>query len=395
MQDPLPVDLGNSVAAALEPLRAALDAINLVDHHAHSIFAAAGDREHFESGLTEASAAPAPGRTRFDSQLGFAVRQFCAPALGLEPFCAPEDYLARRDEIGIETVNRTLLSRSGIGTYLVDGGYASSALLNDEALAMTADADVFRIVRLESVAEAVALAHRPEAFLDELHAALNRESQGAVGFKSIAAYRCGLGFTPTAPSLAEVADAGHVFAETAQLTGHARLIDPIIIRHLIWWAIADGRPLQFHIGFGDPDLRITAADPLLLQDFLHLTADTATPVMLLHCYPFHREAGFLAHLFPHVFLDLGLAINHTGLNSVSLVRESMELAPFDKLLFSTDAWGLPELVYLGAELWRRATSRVLAEFVADGWPLEEAIRVGTMIGRENAISVYRLAEVAR
>ena len=102
------------------------------------------------------------------------------------------------------------------------------------------------------------------------------------------------------------------------------------------------------------DLR--RSDPLLLRGFCELTQERAVPLMLLHCYPYHRQAGYLAHAYPHVYLDVGLAINHVGARAAAVVAESLELAPFGKVLFSSDAWGPPELHYLGALLWRRATA---------------------------------------
>ena len=71
-------------------------------------------------------------------------------------------------------------------------------------------------------------------------------------------------------------------------------------------------------------------------------------MLLLHCYPYHRQAGYLAQVFPHVYFDVGLAVNHTGLSSPAVVAESLELAPFAKILFSSDAYGPAELHYLGA-----------------------------------------------
>ena len=113
--------------------------------------------------------------------------------------------------------------------------------------------------------------------------------------------------------------------------------------------------------------------------------------MLLHCYPYHRGAGYLAQAYPHVYLDVGLAINYTGARAAAVVAESLELAPFGKLLFSSDAWGPAELHYLGALLWRRATARVLGEWVADGdWSQADALRVAEMVGAGNARRVYRL-----
>jgi predicted TIM-barrel fold metal-dependent hydrolase len=112
--------------------------------------------------------------------------------------------------------------------------------------------------------------------------------------------------------------------------------------------------------------------------------------MLLHCYPYHRQAGYLAHAYPHVYLDVGLAINHVGAHAPAVVAESLELAPFGKILFSSDAWGPPELHYLGALLWRRATARVLGGWVESGdWALADAIRVAELAGARYARRTYR------
>ena len=76
-------------------------------------------------------------------------------------------------------------------------------------------------------------------------------------------------------------------------------------------------------------------------------------MLLLHNYPFHRHAAYLAQVFGHVFVDIGLAVHNTGALSKALIRETLELVPFGKLLFSSDAYGLAELYYLGALLFRR------------------------------------------
>jgi predicted TIM-barrel fold metal-dependent hydrolase len=128
-----------------------------------------------------------------------------------------------------------------------------------------------------------------------------------------------------------------------------------------------------------------------MTDFLRLVGDRQVPVMLLHCYPYHRTAGYLAQVFPHVYLDVGLAVNYTGARSRAVVAESLELAPFGKVLFSSDAWGPAELHYLGATLWRRAMASILGEWVRSGdWSHADAMRVADMVGAENAKRVYRL-----
>ena len=87
------------------------------------------------------------------------------------------------------------------------------------------------------------------------------------------------------------------------------------------------------------------------------------PVLLLHCYPYERQAGYLAQAFGNVHLDVGLAINYLGAAARALVARSYELAPFAKVLYSSDAWGPAELHYLGARLWRNA----VGPSSATGW----------------------------
>jgi predicted TIM-barrel fold metal-dependent hydrolase len=130
-----------------------------------------------------------------------------------------------------------------------------------------------------------------------------------------------------------------------------------------------------------------------MTEFLRRVQDRGVPIMLLHCYPYHRTAGYLAAVFPHVYIDVGLAVNYSGVRSAAVIAESLEVAPFAKVLFSSDAWGPPELHHLGALLWRRAMTALLGEWVADGdWSQADALRVAALIGAGNARRVYRLGE---
>ncbi|NUW34304.1 amidohydrolase [Nonomuraea sp. SMC257] len=170
-----------------------------------------------------------------------------------------------------------------------------------------------------------------------------------------------------------------------------RVTDPVLLRHLIWTGLDRGLPLQFHTGFGDPDVDLRRADPLLLRGFVERAEPTGVPIMLLHCYPYVRHAGHLAHAYPAVHLDVGLGVTYTGARAAALVAQSLEVAPFAKLLFSSDAWGPAELHHLGATLWRRALARVLGEFVAEGeWSAGQAARVAAMVAAGNARRVYDL-----
>jgi predicted TIM-barrel fold metal-dependent hydrolase len=170
-----------------------------------------------------------------------------------------------------------------------------------------------------------------------------------------------------------------------------RVTDPVLLRHLLWSGVDRGLPLQLHCGYGDPDLELHRCDPLLLTRFLRMVEPRGVDVLLLHCYPYHRQAGYLAQVFPHVHFDVGLAVTHTGLGSAAVVAESLELAPFAKILFSSDGYGPAELHYLGAHLWRRGLAHVLRGWVDEGAATAaDAARIATMIGRDNARRVYGL-----
>jgi hypothetical protein len=111
-----------------------------------------------------------------------------------------------------------------------------------------------------------------------------------------------------------------------------------------------------------------------------------TPFVLLHCYPFVREAGWLAHVYGNVWFDLSLTIPHVS-RPAEQVRQALELAPVSKLLYASDAARTPELYFLAAKWWREALADVLAEEL----PPEEAEQAGRAILRENALALYGLA----
>jgi predicted TIM-barrel fold metal-dependent hydrolase len=144
---------------------------------------------------------------------------------------------------------------------------------------------------------------------------------------------------------------------------------------------ADPLPVQVHAGFGDADLALPRADPGLLKPLIE-RYDT-TPFVLLHCYPFVREAGWLAHVYPNVFFDLSLTIPHVSRPAAALA-EALELAPASKLLYASDAARTPELYLLAATWWRDSLARVLPELFED--PADAA----RLILRENARALYRL-----
>jgi hypothetical protein len=217
---------------------------------------------------------------------------------------------------------------------LLDDGYPPTDVGTAwEELAAMVDIPARPVLRLESHS------------LEEAESARER---GYVALKTIAAYRGGLDRV-----------SAHVVAalEANEATGA-----PL--------------PVQVHCGFGDSDLWLARADPSHLKPLIERFAETR--FVLLHCYPFVREAGWLAHVYGNVFFDLSLTIPHVS-RPVAALEEALELAPVSKLLYASDAARTPELYFLAARWWRDALAQVLDDE-------SDARRVL----RENAIAVYGL-----
>jgi len=228
-------------------------------------------------------------------------------------------------------------------------------------------------------------------FADAVRSALATRTASAVGVKSIAAYRTGLDLNPERPSDAEVTAAAGRWL--AALTGPPRIADQTLQRFLIWCGVDLGLPVQFHVGYGDSDVDLHRCNPLLLTPLLRAIQPAGTPVMLLHNYPFHREAGYLAQVFPHVYVDAGLATHNLGRRAPALLAEALELAPFGKFLYSSDAFGLPELYYLGAALFRAALSGFLTSGLEeDHFSERTVVRLTRMLCADNAKRAYQLGD---
>jgi uncharacterized protein len=355
------------------------------------------DREAFE-GLISESFDPAPlGTSHFDQPLGLAIRRWCAPILDLPPLADPDAYVERRRDLGAGEVARRFLKEAGLAELVIDTGYRSAELSDPAAMRDLGGLVVHEVVRLEAVAEAVAgsgvdAGHYPDAFED----ALTNASGDAVGLKTIVAYRGGFEFDPSRPSRDDVIRAAGPFLEQAA-GGSVRLSDSVLLRHGIWTGVdlarARGFPIQFHVGWGDADLTLHQTNPTLLTGFIRELVPMGVSLTLLHCYPFHREAAYLAAMFPNVYFDVGSALHYQGASSATLLAEALEVTPFTKFLFSTDAFGVAEEYYLGSMLFRRGLKAVFDRWIATGdCDASEADRIAALIGRDNARRIYPLPE---
>jgi predicted TIM-barrel fold metal-dependent hydrolase len=368
--------------------------IPLIDHHCHGVSPAELGFAAFQALFSESYRSAPAGTTEFQKPLGLAIRRFCAPILDLEPSCAAEAYVERRLALGATEVNRRFLQQSGLQSLLIDTGHRSASILGIEDMAAAAARPTHEIVRIESVVEEIAKSGiSAERFPDAIAEVLAERAKSAVGLKTIVAYRCTFKIDQTAPSRSDVISAADRWFSAAAMADKWRLSDPTIIRHGLWVGgdLCRQRrfPMQVHVGFGDPDIYMHACDPSHFTDFIAAMETWEVPITLLHNYPFQREAAWLSEVFQNVYYDVGVILNYAAPMSANILGEALEMGKFSKLLYSSDAFGLSELYYLGALLFRRGLKKCLDRWLEDDFcSLADADELIRLVATENAKRIY-------
>jgi hypothetical protein len=298
--------------------------------------------------------------------------------LGLGKHADEQDILAAR-AAHPEAYLAALMREARLDGMLLDDGYPPSGeALSVSAMGALCGCATWRILRLETLAQSLLLR---AATLDELLSVFDAElrdlrARGIVGLKSILAYRGGLEVREPAP--AEVQQAFTLAREVAAREGHIRLAGPehaallhVLLYRALEHAARQRLPIQFHTGFGDPDLDLLTSNPLLLRPLLHAALEDpryrGAQIVLLHAsYPYTRQAAYLAAVYPHVYVDVSLAIPFLAGLAPTIWRELLALAPATKLLYGADGSVIPEHGWLGALLGRRSLAEVLNQLIQAG-----------------------------
>jgi predicted TIM-barrel fold metal-dependent hydrolase len=286
---------------------------------------------------------------------------------------------------------------ANITVLLVDYGYQGAETFSHEEMKARLPCRIEPILRLETMAQELIFRHETfaqvaEAFVAEVEGA---RQAGHVGLKSIIAYRTGLAIRET--SRAEAAETFSKVKERARRDGQVRLADKPLNDYLVLRALEvaekQSLPIQFHTGFGDSDLDMLLANPLHMRPLFESAHYKRVPFVLLHAsYPYVRELSYLASLYSNVWMDVGLAIPYLTLDIPALWRQTLSLAPTSKVLFSTDAYSIPEIFWLAARWGRWGLGQVLDELTALGALTQaEALEVARQILAGNAAQLYAVA----
>jgi hypothetical protein len=294
------------------------------------------------------------------------------------------------------TYHRLLAGAATLEACYADDLFAFGQCYTIDAWQALIERPVHRVLRVETCVE---MGYASCPTLDDALHRLTEEivhpQRPLVSLKSIAGYRSGLAFDPPGTAQRQAAaDAYTRLRDAALAGGSGRIADKALVDTIVWTALEAGAPqrlpMQFHIALGDDDIVLTKNDPTLMRALFQHEPFRAVPLVLLHCYPFHQQAGYLASLYPNVYVDLGLTIPIVGPGAARIIAETLELCPTRQLLASTDGHMEPEFQWFAIFVWRWALTQVLQGYVAaDILSPDDALAIARTTLRENSLRIYR------
>ncbi|PSR34429.1 MAG: hydrolase [Sulfobacillus benefaciens] len=366
------------------------DKVPLWDHHCHVLVQPkhAADLERLGRALTEARGDYPISDIRQTVTYQEAI-SVAASHLGTE--CDESSVQLALGSVDYEAYCRGLFLAAGYEKLLIDTGYQPPDAWEIGDLKSAMGLDMLPILRLETMAEQLIARfdHVEDWIMAVKNTVQTARTEGYVGVKSIIAYRSGLFVHPVEKETAQAA------YRAMKAGGITRLTDADLLNYLLWsltpTLITEGLTVQFHTGYGDPDTDLAKGNPLLLREYLERYLSEGLHVVLLHTYPFHREAGYLASVYPGVYFDVSLAVPLAASGASRVISEALELAPTTRFLFASDAHSRPESFFMGAQLWRRGIDQFLDKAVKEHHVSPStAYKWASMICWSNCKALYSL-----
>lgn len=375
-----------------------LSGIPVIDNHCHGIYrdSAALNLAAWRERLTEGSGP----ETRNEHVATTLVYRRLVHHLARFFGCADTDeaVVAARAQLSTEELVGNLFRAANFDALVLDTGLPLPAeVFTPAEIEELSGLRAATLLRVEIVMQELLT---QVSTLDDLEAGLRKalvdvRSAGYRGLKTIVAYRTGLDIRRWPREEAERAfEEAHTMVRrdgTVRLA-HKPLLDTLL--HLVFEeASRQELPVQFHTGYGDIDADMILANPLYLREVLATEAYRGMSVVLLHeSYPYTRQGAYMAAVYDRVYLDLSYAIPFLGYGEMeSFTRAAFGVAPYGKLLYSSDGVWIPELHWASTVDGRRIIGTVLGEVVAAGdLTLAEAEVAGQAVLRGNAARLYGL-----
>ena len=288
-----------------------------------------------------------------------------------------------------------------IGALIIDDGFQNDKTYNLDELASISGRTIYHCKRVEGLLEQALLQANS---LQEAETLLQNKlketcSHRMVSLKTICGYRGGLKLIEPSTEAAQ-----RDFTELKQelsirkaegLRIERRPIYHYLLLQAFELAAELNVPVQIHCGIGDDDADLIDCNPALMQPLFRSRRFSKTQFVLLHCFPYVREAAFLCSLYANVFMDLSLSISLGSARGTNMISDALALAPSSKILAGTDGHSCPESHWYGALCWKRGLTGSLFNMINAGLLTQrEAEEIGELVLHGNAIRLYKLEGLA-
>jgi predicted TIM-barrel fold metal-dependent hydrolase len=360
----------------------------VIDDHCHPFSLAGGRLELAELSL-DIDAAEAAQQERARVGWSRVSQELLRVRLARRLGCAPSEVeeARARAQADWSTYVAGLFRDAGLSDLVMDAAYppgASERLADYEAVT---GCRVHALLRIEPIID---VAMGEGASTTEIRDLLARRmveavNRGCVGFKTVIAYRTGLAVDPDVG--VEAADRS--LRSEAPVRRRGKACRDYLLRWVLGTAAELGRAVQIHTGFGDSEIRLAEANPLLLEELLRTPEGSAARVVLLHAsYPWHEQLGYLSATRANVWADFSLVNLYGPATTADRLFRLLDLAPATKVLAATDGYGEPETFWFAASVLRDAWAAVAARLLAVGARVSWIQAVEQLIFEENARTLY-------
>lgn len=287
------------------------------------------------------------------------------------------DEAARRD---YRAYVNALFDSVGLTTLVVDTGLQKSSVDNSRFESLVAR-KVRYVYRTETVVDRLWREQvDPESglriFQDEVRSGAT--ALKAIALKSIIGYRTGLEVDP---------------AVTASKV--SRHMDEASYRNLFFLESARlcqelGIPLHVHAAFGESNIDLRKNNPIHLKSFMESKSADGLDVVLIHGgYPYAFEAGYMAAMYPRLHVDLSELIPFVPLGARRGVEDILSMAPWNKVMYGSDGFDIPETHWIGALMGKQILGDILGDLVESGTiDASYAMEAARMMLHENSLRLH-------
>lgn len=312
-----------------------------------------------------------------------------------------DDYMALRAGSAHVHLNQ-LFDLAGLDTLLIDDGFSRGFLDLAAFSSISGNRRIFRVFRLEALFEEAIKGKDTFAGCLALVKArlshLGKSEIKTVALKSVLAYRGGLSLSTklaeleSFDDLSSLTDAEYVkfrgsLLKSGRIDSSLAPLYLLLLAEAFRFARAEQLPVQIHCGLGDDDALLEESNPLRLQPFIRALSRLAKlpKLVLLHTFPYVKEAAYLASMYEEIYFDLSLCSFLAAPALAQGIKEALAMSPYEKLLAGSDGHSQPESHFWGMFNYRSALGEALQGCQAS---LREKITESVLC--QNASLLYRI-----